>query len=373
MRLELGSETKSGISEGKHQMSSYPPAIPFAPDVESPPAEELEEIREALQKLEESLVRNAQHNGRRLRAVHAKAHGCATGEFQVLPNLPEELAQGLFSEERTFEAVVRFSNAADRPQPDFVPDGRGLAIKVLDVPGAHLDSDSNDASTQDFILVNHPVFFARNVRDFSRFEQVLAAPQDERLAALAKAFTDGSWNPLDWHWLEAFKAARIAGQLPKHPAGYTYFSMTPFRYGKFVAKYRVRPAGSLSKSVTELVTRLGSEPDALRHILEETLRHQQLLFEFQVQLRTSEDSMPVEDATVEWPERESAYQTVAILLIPRQEIDTEEQRFVCERLSFNVWHALVDHQPLGGINRLRREAYRRSAAWRRRDESKLGQ
>ena len=75
--------------------------------------------------------------------------------------------------------------------------------------------------------------------------------------------------------------------------------------------------------------------------------------------------MPVEDATVQWPESESPYRTVALLLIPRQEIDTPEQKAVARQLAFNVWHAVADHRPLGGINRLRREVYPISAAWRR--------
>jgi hypothetical protein len=106
-------------------------------------------------------------------------------------------------------------------------------------------------------------------------------------------------------------------------------------------------------------------------MLEETLRSQQVLFEFQVQLRTSEKTMPVEDATVQWPESDSPYRTVALLLIPRQEINTEEQQAISRQLSFNVWHALADHRPLGGINRLRREAYPISAAWRRNETEGL--
>ncbi len=143
--------------------------------------------------------------------------------------------------------------------------------------------------------------------------------------------------------------------------------MTPVRFGKYVAKYRVRPAEDLTGSCLDLVARLGTQTDALRLMLEETLRSQQLLFEFQVQLRTSAGTMPVEDAMVEWPESESPYRTVALLLIPRQEISTQPHKAMCRQLSFNVWHAIVDHRPLGGINRLRREAYPVSAAWRRQE------
>jgi hypothetical protein len=169
---------------------------------------------------------------------------------------------------------------------------------------------------------------------------------------------------LNWHWREALTAVQIAGHLPAHPASYTYYSMAPFRYGQYVAKFRARPVGDLPNSFVDMVAKLGTQHDAMRLVLEETLRYQQLLFEFQVQLRTSASSMPIEDARVPWPESESPYRTVGLFLIPRQEINTAEQKAVCQQLAFNVWHAIADHRPLGGINRLRREVYPISAAWR---------
>ena len=75
--------------------------------------------------------------------------------------------------------------------------------------------------------------------------------------------------------------------------------------------------------------------------------------------------MPIEDATVEWPESESPYRTVAHLLLPRQEIELLRQQDAYRNLSFSVWHALAAHRPLGGINRVRRRVYALSTAWRR--------
>jgi hypothetical protein len=158
---------------------------------------------------------------------------------------------------------------------------------------------------------------------------------------------------------------RIAGQLPAHPASNAYFSMAPIRFGKYVAKYRVKPVGDRHDSYLDLVKRLGSQADAMRLALEETLQTQEVRFEFQVQLRTSERMMPVEDASVEWPESESPYRTVAHLLLPRQEIKLLRQQDAYQNLSFSVWHALAAHRPLGGINRVRRLAYTLSSAWRR--------
>ena len=90
-----------------------------------------------------------------------------------------------------------------------------------------------------------------------------------------------------------------------------------------------------------------------------------MLFEFQVQLRTSEQSMPIEDSTIERPEQESPFQTVAHLALPRQEIALLREQAAYKNLSFNVWHALAAHRPLGGINRVRRRIYPLLSAWRR--------
>ena len=50
--------------------------------------------------------------------------------------------------------------------------------------------------------------------------------------------------------------------------------------------------------------------------------------------------------------------------LPRQEIGLLRQQAAYQNLAFNVWHALVAHRPLGGINHVRRAAYPISAAWR---------
>lgn len=349
--------------------------VPYADDVETIPRDESDDIQRVIAALELLLARSHAKSGHFRGDVHVKTHGYAEAEFRVLPNLPDELAQGLFEHNDVFPAVVRFSNASSQPQPDAIPDGRGMAIKVRGVRGDMLQADEQRGRAQDFVMINHPVFFARNVKDFLRLEEVLVQADDNPLATLQGALTGGDWNPLHWHWREMLAVAQIAGQFPVHPAIETYFSMAPIRFGKYVAKYRVKPAGDHDETYKDLAPRIGSQADAMRLALEETLRTQELLFEFQVQLRTSERTMPIEDATIEWPESESPYRTVAHLLLPRQEIELLRQQDIYQNLSFNVWHALAAHRPLGGINRVRRRAYAVSSAWRRqrgplpRDES----
>ncbi len=340
--------------------------LPYSDDIEVIPTDEPEAIQRVIQALELILARSQAKSGQFRADVHVKTHGYAQGEFNVLPNLPDELAQGLFEHDGTYAAVVRFSNSASQIQADAIPDGRGMAVKVLGVKGEMAQVDEQQGPTQDFMLINHPAFFARNVADYLRLEQVLVRAVDSSMATLQGALTGGDWNPLHWHWRELLNVARIVGQLPAHPASYTYFSMSPFRFGKYVAKFRVKPVGDRDDSYLDLVKRLASEADAMRLALEETLRVQEVLFEFQVQLRTSERTMPIEDASIEWAESESPYRTVAHLLLPRQEIELLRHQAAYQNLSFNVWQALAAHRPLGGINRLRRSAYAVSSAWRRR-------
>ncbi len=339
--------------------------LPYTDSVETVPPDEAEAIQRVVAAVKRVLADSQSKSGNFHADVHVKTHGYAQAKLTVLPNLPDELAQGLFSQPEAYSAVVRFSNSASRPLPDAVPDGRGMAVKVLGVHGEVIDQEQDDRPVQDFVMINHPVFFAANAADFLRLEEAVVKAEDQPVAAAQEAFTAGDWNPFNWHWRELLRVTEIAAHLPAHPAGNTYFSMSPIRYGQYVAKVRVKPMGDRHDSYLEMLTRLGTNSDAMRLALEETLRSEQVTFEFQVQLRTSEATMPIEDATVEWPERESPYRTVAHLLLPRQNIEFLRLEEAYRNLAFNVWHGLAAHRPLGGINRVRRAVYPVSAAWRR--------
>ena len=146
--------------------------LPYADDVETIPPDEADDIQRVVQAMEVILAQGLAKSGQFRADVHVKTHGYVQGEFRVLPNLPDELSQGLFEREGVFPAVVRFSNAASQAQPDAIPDGRGMAIKVLGVESDVVLGNEQLGPTQDFVMINHPVFFARNVKDFLRLEQV---------------------------------------------------------------------------------------------------------------------------------------------------------------------------------------------------------
>lgn len=334
--------------------------VPFVESVEVVPSDESSDIARIAEIMRETLRIDFQQTGQARRDVHAKSNGCARGEFRVVSNLPTQLAQGLFAQAADYRAVVRFSNSAPWFQPDVVPDARGLAVQVEQITGENL---TPSGTTQDFVMVNHPCFVVKNVKEFLRVEEA-RLEAGERPLMLAASLAAGKRNPLHWPWRSLAAFAGIAAQPVSNPASYTYFSMVPFRYGDFVAKYRVRPSSELSDSILSTATRAVSERDAMRHLLEESLAMRDVSFDFQVQLRTSEASMPIEDASVVWSEDESPFQTVAQLFLPRQDIKEPTDTASCEHRRFSVWNSLPTHRPLGGLNRCRRVAYPVSSDFR---------
>lgn len=85
-------------------------------------------------------------------------------------------------------------------------------------------------------------------------------------------------------------------------------------------------------------------------------------FDFMVQLRTHALEMPIEDPTIEWSEQDSPFIPAArITTISSQIFNTPEQLKFCQDLSFTPWRAVLNHQPLGRINRVRKKVYETSS------------
>ena len=137
------------------------------------------------------------------------------------------------------------------------------------------------------------------------------------------------------------------------PLEIRYWSTTPYKLGdNQVVKYSLIPQ-QLKQ------TPIPPKPsfDYMREHLVEQLSAQEYAFDFCVQLRTLPDSMPIEDPGKLWKEEISPFVKVATLRIPQQSFDSPEQNIYGRDLSFNPWHSLPDHQPLGGINRARKVIY----------------
>ena len=67
--------------------------------------------------------------------------------------------------------------------------------------------------------------------------------------------------------------------------------------------------------------------------------------------------MPIENAGVLWPEELSPRVSVATLRLPKQKFDSPAQLAFAKRLSYNPWHTIAEHRPLGNQSRARRRMY----------------
>jgi hypothetical protein len=128
------------------------------------------QIADQLSAVIENSIRKQYTIGSAHRDAHPKAHGCVKAELQVIDVLPDSLAKGMFIPGKIYQAWIRFSNgSADPTRADIKRDARGMAVKVLGVPGKKLLQDEEDATTQDFIMINHPVFFATDPARYLSF------------------------------------------------------------------------------------------------------------------------------------------------------------------------------------------------------------
>jgi hypothetical protein len=283
----------------------------------------------------ETVVRNAYDKTNpklARRDAHAKAHGVVKATFKVLDNLPPDLKVGIFAEPATFDAWIRYSNGNTTPQADSVGDGRGMAIKLMNVPGS-------PSTTQDFLMINFPAFFCRNAPDYVIFQKN------------PMKFFFSFWNPIKFRLKEAWVAFSIARQTVRNPLNIRYWSMTPYLFGDFACKFSAKPRDPLSKFTGS------AGPNFLRDNMAAQLAEGGVTFDFMVQRRTNPATMPVEDPTVTWSETESPFVPIATITIPQQIFDTPAQNTFAENLTYTPWHCIPAHRPLGGINRLRKVVY----------------
>jgi hypothetical protein len=279
------------------------------------------------------------------RGQHMKGHGCVRAEFLVEPGLPDHLRHGVFREPRAFTAHVRFSNG--KGWDDRQGDAHGMAIKLLGVAGEKLLDDERDAPTQDFVLIDHPVFFIKDVADYVPFMNDFRRLRSPGLSlgkiiAGIKLFLSPDYK---WRLLRATGSKR-----PDSPLRIAYWSTTPSRLGPSAVKYTVRPNLADAPAVADF-----DSPDRLRLAMAAHLKSHEARFDFLIQEQSDPVAMPVEDPTVAW---DAPWRKVATIRIPPQSFDSPEQMAFGEDLSFTPWHSLPEHRPLGGINRTRREVYR---------------
>jgi hypothetical protein len=340
--------------------------VPFAPSVETPEPDEAQTIQELVETLLKISRTTYQDGHHALRSVHAKSHALLEGELTVLPNLPEELAQGIFAGPGSYPLVMRLSSTPGDLLDDSVSTPRGLAIKVIGVPGARLAGSEADA-TQDFIMINAPAFAAPNAEKFLGSLKLLAGTTDRvpHLKSVLSAALRGAEKLLESVGGQSGTLRSLGGEPATHPLGETYFTQVPLRFGKYIAKLSLAPASDRMRMLTGAPVPITKSPHALREAVQEFFRTDAAVWELRAQLCRDLAQMPIEDAAVVWPEELSAHLPIARLVCPRQSAWNESRSHaVDEGVAFSPWHGTQDHQPLGSVMRARKAAYAASARFR---------
>jgi hypothetical protein len=293
-------------------------------------------------------IRAQYQAGNARRDVHSKSTGCMRAEFRINDSIPEHLAKGVFIPGKVYQAIIRFSNGSGDPkqQVDGHDDGRGMAIKLLDVPGQKILESDQNATTQDFVMINHPVFFTN---DPHTYLTLIRKASGNLLTKLTIPIDLGLKGTLLFKELNSGKIS--------NPLQIQYFSASAFQLGtgtdRQAVKFSVKPVSQTTDPMPE-----NPGHDFLREMMKATLKMGDVTMKFLMQPKT-DDSLSVEDCMHEWKEEVAPFHEVATITIPTQEFDTPVINNLGESLSFNIWHALPEHRPLGSLNRMRKVVYER--------------
>jgi hypothetical protein len=300
------------------------------------------------------------------RDAHAKSHGVLVGTLSVHEDLPAHLRQGMFALPATYPVVVRWSSAPGELYDDSIPSPKGMAIKVIGVPGPKILPAHENELTQDFLLVNHPLLQTGDVAAYWKAQQVrerhagLSEVTLRALALLARGVT-GLLNlaGADSDWLANRALAN------HHILGQTFHSMAAPRFGDYVAKISAAPHSASVRALRDVAYDPAYAPSVLRDQIVEFFRAQGAEYELRAQLCTDLARMPVEDASVRWPELDSPQQPLAILrFAPQGAYSAARRVYADDVLSFNPWHCIAEHRPLGSIMRARLRSYEASSRFR---------
>ena len=291
------------------------------------------------------------------RGTHAKGI-CVRAEFEVLdirrtladPAAAARLARGLFARPGIYPATVRFANADGGHRPDRWRDVRAMSFAIAlppdVVPGVtRLDFSMNTGTT---FPINDAHAFAVSVRVLS------ASGWKAKLAALRSLTWKETGELLRVIWL----GTRQRRSTPRKAyQQLRYWSTVPFLHGdREAVKYSALPGENTARRLEPGPNFLQDE--LVRHVNEDD---RMSTFDFAMQLldpaamtykgQAQDPSFWVENAAIEWNEREAPFHVVARLRLLPQSVLTPAES---ETFAIDVTeHSTPETRPIGSINRAR--------------------
>ena len=278
------------------------------------------------------------------RGGNTKTHGIVRGEFIVHDGLPENLRRGIYAQPHTYRAWVRFSGPGPYITPDIDDVGfMSISIKLMGVPGPKLMDE--EKFTLDMFGVSTPTFVTPDTKANAQL-------QIESVKNASIFYFLNFHRP---HVLD-FIMQSLWIKTQSSPFEAPYFSCVPYLMGEGQAmQYSVWPKTKKRTRIARLPLR--PPDDYLRDAMVASRAEGDVAFDIRLQLQTDPHLMPIENNAVLWPERLSPRVSVATLRLPRQTFNSPAQMEFAKRLSYNPWHCIAEHRPLGNQSRARRRMY----------------
>jgi hypothetical protein len=300
-------------------------------------------------------------DGRAYRGFHVKSHAGLSATFRVLDDIPAKAKQGVFRQARTFPAWVRLTNGFSAARPDWFPDLLGFAVKLLGIDGEKLMPDEEHAGTQDFMALNQPYVPVDNAGQLlimsTSAANVLTAPiKLIRGLGLAHALQVMLWTFL-------WTPRRL---LLRSVVTEDYYGLVPITIGPHAVKFMWRSRQSAPPAGRSAASWRNYFRDDLRRRLAAGGLHYDFLVQFYVDLVRT----PIDGAHL-WRPQDAPFVKLAELTIGGCDLESfaaKRDERILDGVSFNPWHAIAEHRPIGNIQRARRTIYRASARYRAREE-----
>ncbi len=238
---------------------------------------------------------------------------------------------------------MRFSNGSLGPNaPDILPNVRGVAFKIYKICKTNVlaeeQIEGGRESECDFLMVNSPTFF---VRDIGFIEAIM-----EKNVAKILSYLPSLVSTL----------VPAVSQLVPSLLKANYYTQVPHWFGDRLCKYALIARRTVTSSANYL------DLDYLRHGLEHDLQTSTASFDFCVQFKQSKESGDI--LTQKW---NGPMLTLATLEINSHQSNILESNG--EELSFNPFRTPTNHQPAGWVGRMRKAVYKADFEWRQEKKS----
>ncbi|WP_342147974.1 LodA/GoxA family CTQ-dependent oxidase [Methylorubrum sp. SB2] len=272
------------------------------------------------------------------RPVFRKLHGVAHARLEPRADLPADRRVG-FLAQGPLAAWIRFSSDTAPTSPD-LESTTGVGIKLFGVPGPNALGE--DGATADLIMQNYPVFFVDDAKAMCEF-----------------TYAGTVLGDYPGYLAQHHRTRDILDRMQKVEGSVltaTYWGILPFRLGDEIVKYRLDPMTKAQNVPNEA-------PDYLATDLANRLAAGEYRFRLMIQRRTDPATMPLDQATVEWPHEKDSFVEVATLIVPRQDVNARGQPEYGQSLAFNIWRVPEANAPVpeSSIATVRKAVYAASA------------